>query len=101
MHCPRSDAGEQIDPPLRQPGEDDGFNGLVEPGDHRRAHHHEQDAEDQASGRARLQQSVVSLSSGASVTTAALDAGYQSPSAFIAAYKRTFGVTPARWRAAP
>jgi AraC-like DNA-binding protein len=49
-------------------------------------------------GRARMQQAVVSLSSGAPVTTAALDAGYQSPSAFIAAFKRTFGVTPARWR---
>ena len=52
-------------------------------------------------GRARMQQAVVSLSSGASVTVAALDAGYQSPSAFIAAFKRAFGVTPARWRAAP
>lgn len=51
-------------------------------------------------GRARMQQAVVSLSAGASVTTAALDAGYQSPSAFIAAFKRAFGVTPARWRAA-
>lgn len=50
-------------------------------------------------GRARMQQAVVSLSAGASVTGAALDAGYQSPSAFIAAFKRTFGVTPARWRA--
>ena len=49
-------------------------------------------------GRARMQQAVVSLSNGASVTNAALDAGYQSPSAFIAAFKRTFGVTPARWR---
>lgn len=50
-------------------------------------------------GRARMQQAVVSLSNGAPVTLAALDAGYQSPSAFIAAFKRTFGVTPARWRA--
>jgi AraC-like DNA-binding protein len=49
-------------------------------------------------GRARMQQAVVSLSAGAPVTAAALDAGYQSPSAFIAAFKRTFGVTPARWR---
>jgi len=49
-------------------------------------------------GRARMQQAVVSLSNGASVTEAALDAGYQSPSAFIAAFKRAFGVTPARWR---
>jgi len=50
-------------------------------------------------GRARMQQAVVSLSAGAPVTAAAFDAGYQSPSAFIAAFKRTFGVTPARWRA--
>ena len=50
-------------------------------------------------GRARMQQAVVSLSNGAPVTEAALDAGYQSPSAFIAAFKRAFGVTPARWRA--
>lgn len=51
-------------------------------------------------GRVRMQQAIVSLSDGAPVTLAALDAGYQSPSAFIAAFKRTFGVTPARWRAA-
>lgn len=50
--------------------------------------------------RARMQQAMVALSNGAPVTLAALDAGYQSPSAFIAAFKRTFGVTPARWRAA-
>lgn len=51
-------------------------------------------------GRARMQQAVVALSGGASVTEAGLDAGYQSTSAFIAAFKRTFGVTPARYRAA-
>lgn len=49
-------------------------------------------------GRARMQQAVVALSGGASVTEAGLDAGYQSTSAFIAAFKRTFGVTPARYR---
>jgi AraC-like DNA-binding protein/quercetin dioxygenase-like cupin family protein len=50
--------------------------------------------------RARMQQGVVSLSAGAPVTQAALDAGYQSASAFIAAFKRAFGTTPARYRAA-
>jgi AraC-like DNA-binding protein len=51
-------------------------------------------------GRARMQQAVVALSAGASVTGTALEAGYQSASAFIAAFKRTFGTTPARYRAA-
>lgn len=49
--------------------------------------------------RVRMQQAVVSLSAGAPVTQAALDAGYQSPSAFIAAFRRAFGETPARYRA--
>ena len=49
-------------------------------------------------GRARMQQAVVALSAGAPVTEAALDAGYQSASAFIAAFKRAFGVTPSRYR---
>jgi AraC-like DNA-binding protein len=52
-------------------------------------------------GRARMQQALVRLSAGAPVTEVALDAGYQSVSAFIAAFKRTFGVTPARYRARP
>jgi AraC-like DNA-binding protein len=47
-----------------------------------------------------MQQAVVSLSAGASVTQAGLDAGYAGASAFIAAFKRAFGVTPARYRAA-
>ena len=51
--------------------------------------------------RVRMQQAVVALSAGAPVTEAALDAGYQSASAFIAAFKRAFGVTPARYRARP
>lgn len=51
-------------------------------------------------GRARMQQAVVALSGGRSVTEAGLEAGYQSTSAFIAAFKRVFGVTPARYRAA-
>ena len=51
-------------------------------------------------GRARMQQGVVALSAGASVTAAALESGYQSPSAFIAAFRRAFGVTPGRYRPA-
>ncbi len=50
-------------------------------------------------GRVRMQQALAALGSGASVTDAALDAGYQGPSAFIAAFKRTFGTTPSRYRA--
>jgi len=49
-------------------------------------------------GRARMQQAVVSLSAGAPVTEAAMDAGYASASAFVAAFKRAFGVTPGRYR---
>jgi AraC-like DNA-binding protein/quercetin dioxygenase-like cupin family protein len=49
-------------------------------------------------GRARMQQAVVSLSAGLSVTETALEAGYQSPSAFIAAFRRCFGTTPSRYR---
>jgi AraC-like DNA-binding protein/quercetin dioxygenase-like cupin family protein len=49
--------------------------------------------------RARLQHGLVQLTAGASVTAAGLDAGYASPSAFIAAFKAAFGVTPARYRA--
>jgi AraC-like DNA-binding protein/quercetin dioxygenase-like cupin family protein len=49
-------------------------------------------------GRARMQQAVVSLSAGAPVTEAALDAGYASASAFVAAFRRAFGVTPGRYR---
>src|SRR6185437_9499597 len=48
--------------------------------------------------RARMQQAVVSLSAGAPVTEAALDAGYASASAFVAAFRRAFGVTPGRYR---
>lgn len=44
--------------------------------------------------KARLIASTAGLSLGASVTLAALDCGYDSPSAFIAAFKRQFGMTP-------
>lgn len=37
------------------------------------------------------------LASGQSVTTIALDLGYESPSAFIAMFKRTLGTTPSRY----
>lgn len=50
--------------------------------------------------KARLIAAVGQLSGGASVTTTALDCGYESPSAFITAFKRQFGVTPGRYRAA-
>jgi AraC-like DNA-binding protein len=36
------------------------------------------------------------LAQGKSVTDAALDTGYASVSAFIAAFKQTFGYTPGR-----
>jgi AraC-like DNA-binding protein/mannose-6-phosphate isomerase-like protein (cupin superfamily) len=44
--------------------------------------------------RARLNASTAALAHGASVTVAALDCGYDSSSAFIAAFKRQFGMTP-------
>jgi AraC-like DNA-binding protein len=47
--------------------------------------------------KARLIHAVAALSSGASVTAAALDCGYQSVGAFIAAFQRQFGVTPGRY----
>ena len=50
--------------------------------------------------KARLIAAVAALSGGAPVTTTALDCGYESPSAFIAAFKRQFGVTPGRYRPA-
>jgi AraC-like DNA-binding protein len=47
--------------------------------------------------KARLIHSVARLSAGAGVTEAALDSGYQSVGAFIAAFKSQFGVTPGRY----
>ncbi|WP_309646210.1 helix-turn-helix transcriptional regulator [Phenylobacterium sp.] len=48
--------------------------------------------------KARMIHAVAALAAGASVTGAALDCGYDSVSAFIAAFKRAFGTTPARYR---
>jgi AraC-like DNA-binding protein/quercetin dioxygenase-like cupin family protein len=48
--------------------------------------------------RARMQHAVARLSDGASVTETALDCGYDSPSAFITAFRRQFGRTPGRYR---
>lgn len=47
--------------------------------------------------KARLVHAAAALAAGASVTTAALDCGYDSPSAFIAAFRKQFGVTPGRF----
>jgi len=49
--------------------------------------------------KARLIHSVACLASGASVTTAALDSGYQNVGAFIDAFSQQFGVTPGRYGA--
>jgi AraC-like DNA-binding protein len=46
--------------------------------------------------KARLLDSIRLLADGRSVTDAALDCGYSSVSAFIAAFKSTFGYTPGR-----
>ena len=46
--------------------------------------------------RALLERAALELAAGASVTEAALGCGYASLSAFIAAYRKTFGVTPGR-----
>jgi AraC-like DNA-binding protein/mannose-6-phosphate isomerase-like protein (cupin superfamily) len=44
--------------------------------------------------KARMLESIRLLAEGRSVTDAALDSGYNSVSAFIAAFRRTFGCTP-------
>jgi AraC-like DNA-binding protein len=46
--------------------------------------------------RLRLLHAIRLLGGGASVTNAALEAGYASTSAFIAVFKKTFGTTPRR-----
>jgi AraC-like DNA-binding protein len=47
--------------------------------------------------KARLVHSAAALAEGARVSEAALDCGYQSPSAYIAAFRRQFGVTPGQF----
>jgi AraC-like DNA-binding protein len=47
--------------------------------------------------KARMIHSAAALAAGASVTTAAIECGYDSPSAFIAAFKKQFGVTPGKF----
>lgn len=47
--------------------------------------------------KARLIHAAAALASGASVTVASVDCGYDSPSAFIAAFRKQFGVTPGRF----
>jgi AraC-like DNA-binding protein len=45
----------------------------------------------------RLARSLETLAAGSSVTSAALDAGYRSVSAFVSVFRRTFGETPGRY----
>ncbi|MGE0813071.1 MAG: helix-turn-helix transcriptional regulator [Vicinamibacterales bacterium] len=47
--------------------------------------------------RARLVGALRLLAGGATVTQAALEVGYQTPSAFIAAFRRELGTTPGRY----
>ncbi len=47
--------------------------------------------------KARLLHAIDQLSAGASVTETALECGYQSIAAFIAAFSRQFGATPGRY----
>jgi AraC-like DNA-binding protein len=46
--------------------------------------------------RLRLLHGATALGAGKSVTEAALEAGYAGTSAFIAAFRRHFGVTPSK-----
>ena len=50
--------------------------------------------------QARLTKAVELLVSGASVKEAAFAVGYNQPSAFVEAFRRTFGSTPKAWTAA-
>lgn len=48
--------------------------------------------------QARLLEALSRLGSGQSVTTVAYDVGYESPSAFTAAFHKSFGVPPSQYR---
>lgn len=49
--------------------------------------------------RARMMRSLEMLAAGMPITAIALDLGYSTPSAFIGLFRRTFGTTPATYRA--
>jgi AraC-like DNA-binding protein len=49
----------------------------------------------------RLVEALRLLAVGAPVTSVALDVGYDSPSAFVSVFRRTFGTTPGRYFRAP
>jgi AraC-like DNA-binding protein len=51
--------------------------------------------------RARMAAALSRLAGGSTVTRAAMDVGYASTSAFVAAFRRTTGATPGRYFAAP
>jgi AraC-like DNA-binding protein len=48
----------------------------------------------------RLLRALERLAAGEAVTTVALDLGYDSPSAFVAMFRRALGTTPGRYFAA-
>ncbi len=49
----------------------------------------------------RMLYSIRFLASGEKVLEVALAAGYESPSAFISAFRKILGTTPSQWREAP
>jgi AraC-like DNA-binding protein len=51
--------------------------------------------------QARLLRALEQLASGESVTTVALDLGYETPSAFIAMFRRALGTSPGRYFRGP
>ena len=49
-------------------------------------------------GQLRLQHAILLLAAGSTVTGAAVASGYTNTSAFIAAFRDAFGITPAAYR---